>query len=273
MKDCKYPTDFPVNIYRPTEGHIANVLIRSGLFGVTRNGANHGAGRWIIEGPNGLMLTLEGQKLSQRDLDVWLVCLNEGATGLGRQITFSIRNTLKTLGVGVNGRSAESLRDCLTRLNRAHISISQGDVRYDGRLIHTLNRDLSGTRFVYSLDPHLVNLWSRGWTRIDLTHRARLGRNQYAKWLHAYFSSHERIIPHSIESLRVLCGCENGSIHDFRKKILAASKIIEDKLGGVWKIDSKGRYLLELPRPAKDNNVTSINSKAGPRKKRLSDIF
>jgi len=231
---------------RSPESHIANVLIRSGLFGVTRYGTNQDAGKWRIQGWN-LSIALEGRKLSQKDLDVWLVCLKEGVRCLGQPVPFGIRRALGLLGLNPNGRSSAGIRESLIRLNQARISITQGDACYDGRLIHTLNRDLSGNRFIYSLDPGLVNLWLPGYTRINMTHRARLGRNQYAKWLHAYFSSFDRVRPHSFEALRMLCGCEEKSIYGFKRKIVTASKIIEKNLGYAWGIDSRDRYFLRFP--------------------------
>jgi hypothetical protein len=60
------------------------------------------------------------------------------------------------------------------------------------------------------------------WASLDNDQRRALGRNQTAKALHAYYSTHAAPGPHSYRKLAELVGLENSNKRDMKANIIKA---------------------------------------------------
>ena len=60
------------------------------------------------------------------------------------------------------------------------------------------------------------------WATIDKAQRQELGRNQTAKALHAYYSSHAAPGPHEYETLAEIVGLQNSNKRDLKANIIKA---------------------------------------------------
>ena len=96
-------------------------------------------------------------------------------------------------------------------------------VRYLGGLIEGAIKDEITAAYTVSINPKWARYFKAGmWASLDNGQRRALGRNQTAKALHAYYSTHAAPGPHRYETLAGILGLTNSNKRQLRANIIKA---------------------------------------------------
>jgi hypothetical protein len=148
---------------------------------------------------------------------------------------------LKALGRGTGGKDHEELKEQIARLaaGMAEITWTKERKAFGGTLISNYYRDDDSGLYVVKFNREFGKLYASGHTSIDWNERKSLGQNNLAKWLHGFYSSHEKPYPYKVETLQRLCGSTSPR-REFRRLLKTAFlKLVE--LGAItsWDIDAQ----------------------------------
>jgi len=223
-----------------------NAVYRSSLFPALRG--NDKENRRFLDKeeifcPAGLKIIFTGKQFDQSDLDVYLELLNMAKPfPLGTPIRFSAYALLKALGLSIGGREHARLHDVLIRLRGGTPEIIDHGRRYFGGLIEGGFRDEITLEYEISINPMFAVLFVVGmWSKLDLETRRALGRNNTAKALHAYFSTHINPDAHNIETL-----CRIAGTHGKNRKATILKALEALKAVGFMDYQSNGNNILPL---------------------------
>lgn len=221
-----------------------NAVYRSSLFPALRG--NDKENRRFLDKeeifcPAGLKIIFTGKQFDQSDLDVYLELLNMAKPfPLGTPVRFSAYALLKALGLPVGGSNHARLHDVLIRLRGGTPEIIDHGRRYFGGLIEGGFRDEITLEYEITINPKFAVLFGAGlWSKLDLETRRALGRNNTAKALHAYFSTHINPDAHNIETLCHIAGIRGKNRKATILKALEALKAV-----GFMDYQSKGNNIL-----------------------------
>lgn len=161
----------------------------------------------------GLKVFFTGEQFDQSDLDVYLEILNMARNfPLGTPIQFSAHSLLKALGISTGGREHAWLHSVLIRLCGGVVDATDHGQRYFGQLLHGGIRNELTMNYTIKINPDFAVLFGFGlWSKINLGQRRAMGRNNTAKALHAYYSSHINPSAHKIQTLAKLAGLANSN--------------------------------------------------------------
>ena len=96
-------------------------------------------------------------------------------------------------------------------------------IRYFGGLIEGGFKDEITKHYTISINPKWARFFKAGlWASLDNDQRRALGRNQTAKALHAYYSTHAAPGPHSYRKLAELIGLNNKQQRDVKANLIKA---------------------------------------------------
>jgi hypothetical protein len=188
-----------------------NAVFRSALFPAL-NGNGKENRRFLKEESvfcvAGLQVFFTGEQFDQSDLDVYLELLNLAAPlPLGTPVEFSAHALLKALGLHTGGKEHDRLHSVLVRLCGGIVDLTDHGKRYFGQLLHGGVRDELTLVYKVHINPKFaVLIGPNMWSKLDLKLRRDLGRNNTAKALHAYYSSHVNPGPHHVETLCNIAG-------------------------------------------------------------------
>ena len=156
----------------------------------------------------GIKIFFTGEQFDQSDLDVYLEILNMAQPfPLGTPVTFSAHALLKALGLPTGGSNHARLHEVLIRLCGGVVDATDHGKRYFGQLLHGGIRDEITQNYTIKINPDFAVLFGFGmFAKIDLATRRALGRNNTAKALQAYYSTHLTPGFHNIETLCNLTG-------------------------------------------------------------------
>ncbi|PMS16546.1 hypothetical protein C0Z18_23625 [Trinickia dabaoshanensis] len=168
-----------------------------------------------------------GEVLNQADGEVWQVAIltarQAGAAGL--PVTFSLNEWCRVLNRRENDqRTNTAIVRSLKRLMGAFLMVENRESGEDVwvNLIERVKRDPTSGRYMISINPLIVSLFTDDVTEIDLRRKARL-RSSLAKWMHDYFSTHSHPIPMALERLQELSGmAANTALRNVRIKVREA---------------------------------------------------
>ncbi len=218
-----------------TEEHRAapNAIFRSALFPALSS--NQKENRRFLDNEEifcvaGLKVFFTGKQFDQSDLDVYLEILNRARTcPLGTPVTFSAHSLLKSLGISTGGREHAWLHSVLIRLCGGVADITDHSQRYFGQVLHGGIRDELTMNYTIRINPEFAVLFGFGmWSKIDLGQRLALGRNNTAKALHAYYSSHINPAAHKVETLASLAGLANSNKWQVKATLLKAHEALKE---------------------------------------------
>ena len=221
-----------------------NVCLRSALFGVVGRGRR----RWLrdveIAAQDGYRVLYTGERLDQSDLDVWLAVKHLCArVPLGAEATFSAPELFRLLGKSDGQASREALKRSLKRMFEASVSLeAPSGAGFAGHMIDWWKWDAESCRFSVVLSPRMAPLFEdEDYTLLVNAQRQRLGKD-LARWLHGYWSSHQRIYPIYDATLMRLCGAEFGRSRAFRELLREALAELEAMgfLAPGWTVDRHG---------------------------------
>lgn len=145
----------------------------------------------------------------------------------------------------VNGSEAnrEALKRSLQRMFEASVSLeAPSGAGFAGHMIDWWKWDAESCRFSVVLSPRMAPLFEdEDYTLLVNAQRQQLGKD-LARWLHGYWSSHQRIYPIYDTTLMRLCGAEFGRSRDFRSDLREALAELEAMgfLAPGWTVDRCG---------------------------------
>ena len=172
----------------------------------------------------GVEVLFIGTQFDQSDLDVYLELLNIAhETPFGVECCFSAYSLLKALGHATGNANHKWLHSVIIRLCAGTVDMTDHKVRYFGHLIDGGIKNEITSHYTISINPRFARLFKAGmWASLDLQQRRALGRNQTAKALHAYYSTHAAPGPHNFDTLANLIGLQNKQRRDVRASIIRA---------------------------------------------------
>jgi len=177
----------------------------------------------------GLKILFTGEQFDQSDLDVYLEILKMAQPfPLGTPVKFSAHSLLKGLGLSTGGKDHKRLHEVLVRLCGGVMDITDHGKKYFGQLLHGGVRDEITMNYSIKINPDFAVLFGFGmFAKIDIEIRRRLGRNNTAKALHAYYSTHINPTAHNIETLANLAGLTNSNKSQAKASILKAHEAMK----------------------------------------------
>lgn len=172
----------------------------------------------------GVDVIFTGEQFDQSDLDVFLELLNIAKeTFFGIECSFSAHSLLKALGRATGNANHKWLHSSLIRLCSGTVDMTDHKIRYFGGLIEGGFKDEITKHYTVSINPKWARFFKADlWASLDNDQRRALGRNQTAKALHAYYSTHAAPGPHSYTKLAELVGLENSNKRDMKANIIKA---------------------------------------------------
>ena len=208
-----------------------NAVFRSALFPALNNKQPR---RYLEQerlfSVDGVDVIFTGKQFDQSDLDVYLELLNLARPlPLGTPIRFSAYSLLKALGRSTGYKDHQWLHSVLIRLRSGTVDVTDHKKRYFGGLIEGGFKDEITKHYEIAINPKYAVLFGFGmWAAIDREQRRDLGRNQTAKALHAYYSSHAAPGPHSFETLAQIAGLDGKNRRDVKASIIKAHDHLKD---------------------------------------------
>ena len=102
-------------------------------------------------------------------------------------------------------------------------------VRYFGHLIESGIKDEITKHYAISINPKFSIFFNANlWASLNNQQRRDLKRNQTAKALHAYYSTHAATCPHRYETLAVLIGLKNNNKRDSKANLIKAHETLKE---------------------------------------------
>ena len=172
----------------------------------------------------GVEVFFMGTQFDQSDQDVYLELVNIAhETPFGLECCFTAYSLLKALGRATGKADYQQLHGELIRLRAGTVDMTDHGIRYFGGLIEGGIKDEITNYYAISINPRFARLFKAGmWASLDLQQRRDLGRNQVAKALHAYYSTHAAPGPHRYEKLAALIGLQNKNPRDVKATLIKA---------------------------------------------------
>lgn len=202
-----------------------NAFLRSALFSATSEREFLKDEKLASVG--NLEITFRGYRLDQHDFDVFQQILHcAQCSDLERPFFVTSYRLLSLLCITDTGKNRLILDERIKRLAEARLNLKTGKYLYIGSLIHSAMRDEKTKIWRILLNKDLLPLFADDqYTRINYDLRAQLSRNQTAKWLHAFYSSHKHPFPYKIETLHALCGSKSD-LKEFKRALKKALNLI-----------------------------------------------
>lgn len=206
-----------------------NAMFRCALFPALSANKRKALQEEKLGSVDGVTTYFTGWQLDQSDLDVYLVILDfmkDDPFGTEREIpAYAI---LKALGRSTGKKDYAWLHSALIRLRGGTIDMSDHKTGYFGGLIEGGNRDKISKHYRIAINPKFAVLFGYGmWASIDWQQRSELGRNQTAKALHAYYSTHAAPKPHTFDTLAEISGLTNSNKRQRNTQLLKAHEALK----------------------------------------------
>jgi TrfA protein len=232
-----------------------NAVFRSALFPALNNQTRTFVKKKELFAVEGVKVNFTGEQFDQTDLDVYLELLNLARPfPLGTPVKFTAHALLKALGKKTVGSSDyDWLHAVITRLTGGVVDLRNNKKRYFGSLLEGGKRDEITLEYEIRLNPEFAALFGFGmWATLDHAQRQAIGRNQTAKSLHAYYSSHAAPSAHKIETLANVAGVQGKNkkstvvkAHDVLKSdkvgFLEDYEVLDDKIKATIKKPTRGQ--------------------------------
>lgn len=207
-----------------------NAIFRSALFPAMNNRQPR---RYLEQerlfAVEGVEVFFTGKQFDQSDLDVYLELLNIAhESPFGVECCFTAYGLLKALGRATGKADYQQLHSELIRLRSGTVDMTDHKIRYFGGLIEGGFKDEITSHYRISINPTFARLFKAGmWASLDIQQRRDLGRNQTAKALHAYYSTHAAPGPHRYDKLAALVGLQNKNPRAVKANLIKAHGELE----------------------------------------------
>lgn len=220
---------------------VPNAVLRGALFSVATERETYKTAT-LIATVEGIEIRFQGTRPNQSDLDVWEMLLHLARLQpLSSEVQFTSYALLKALGRGTGGKDKAELKQQIRNLalGGAEITWTKERKSFGGTLISSYFKDEDTDLYVVKFNRDFGKLYASGHTSIDWDERKSLGRNNIAKWLHGFYSSHVQPYPYKVETLQKLCGSASPR-REFRRLLrVALNKLAELETITSWSIDTQ----------------------------------
>jgi TrfA protein len=220
---------------------VPNAVLRGALFTVSKERETFSK-RTLIATVENLEIRYLGTRLNQLDLDVWETLMHLARLQpLSSEIRFTAHSMLKELGRGTSGKHHEELKEQIARLagGLAEITWKKEKKTFMGTLISSVFRDEDSGIYVVKFNRDFGKLYAHGHTSIDWGQRQSLGQHNLAKWMHGFYSSHEKPYSYKVETLQRLCGSQSQR-REFRRMLkFALDLLVFIGFLSSWEIDAE----------------------------------
>lgn len=203
----------------------AQAVFRSALFPAM----NFSEGRPFLKekklvSVEGVEVIFTGEQFDQSDLDVYLELLKIARQSpFGAECRFSAYSLLKALGRATGKANYKWLHSVIIRLCGGTVDMTDHKARYFGSLVNGGTKDENTQHYNITINTAFSCFFNAGlWASLDNQQRCVLGRNQTAKALHAYYSTHAAPGLHTFEKLAGLVGLRNKQRRDMRANLIKA---------------------------------------------------
>ena len=172
----------------------------------------------------GVDVIFTGEQFDQSDLDVYLELLKIARESpFGMECHFSAYSLLKALKRRTGSKDHKWLHSVLIRLRGGTVDMTDHGIRYFGGLIEGGFKDEITKHYGISINTAFAPLFEADlWASLNIQQRRDLKRNQTAKALHAYYSTHAAPGPHTFEKLAGLVGLRNKQRRDIKANLIKA---------------------------------------------------
>lgn len=172
----------------------------------------------------GVEVFFTGERFDQSDLDVYLELLKIARkTPFGTECHFSAYSLLKALGRATGKANYKWVHSVIIRLRSGTVDMTDHQIRYFGGLVDGGTQEEDSRHYKIKINTDFACFFKAGmWASLDNQQRCALGRNQTAKALHAYYSTHVTPGPHTFEKLAGLIGLSNKQRRDVRANLIEA---------------------------------------------------
>jgi hypothetical protein len=232
----------------------------------------------------GIQLRYTGDRLSQRDADVFLHLVARANTvPLGQPAHLTAHSLLLDLGWDTNSRGYVRLRDSILNLRTSAVECEwtaglDKRLRYAGSLIGAFawKDEVTGCtlrEWAIRLEPNLIQLFHEStYSLVNLRARRGLCNHELAKWLYACLSTHcDGVCVMRAAKIRELCGSTAKTLFGFRRTLRQAlNALLEHQL--IEGMQSTQRGIVSgsgLYRPQPAHRTPSSLSGLQPRRPRL----
>lgn len=228
---------------------IANILIRSSLFGIVKKGKGVKVESHVIPIQGDETLTYTGPLLTQTDLDVFLILKKTFVNNEEQSVNIATKELLKKMGMSYGRGNKIWLKKKIEALNNARIEYRRqikddyndhiSNEGFSGTLIEGLSWTDGFNEVSYNLHKDLRRLFSGNrFTYLDLEVRKQL--NDTAKWLYNFHESHKDYLPMHIDKYRALMG-STASPKNFRETLKNGyDQLQKEKMIECYTISRKG---------------------------------
>jgi len=206
-----------------------NAMFRCALFPAMSANKRKALQEQKLGSVDGVTTYFSGWQFDQSDLDVYLVLLDlmkDDPFGTEREIP--AYTVLKALGRSTGANDYKWLHSVFIRLRGGTIDMTDHKTKYFGGLIDCGLRDEVTKHYKLAINPKFAVLFGYGmWASIDWQQRAGLGRNQTAKALHAYYSTHAAPAAHTFDTLAAIVGLTNSNQRQRNAQLLKAHEALK----------------------------------------------
>lgn len=222
-----------------------NSLVRSGVFGICGDDRKVRINQ-LIDCPKNTRIIQTGIDLDQEDMEVAMKLIHVSKEKLFvsdhygfEKRTMSFNAWLRLLGKKCTGGYQNRwLKNTLERLKTCNFQVQIFDKQEKltkvvfTSILDDFGIDPETNKLAVMVNPQLAALFDRDTCRINKQERMRL-RGGLAKWLHAFYSSHENPhrYPYSVTTIRDLCSSKNIDLASFRHDVKKALHEIENATG------------------------------------------
>lgn len=215
---------------------VSNITVRSAMFRVGHPSTpRRQMKREHIPSTANYIITYTGEELRQDDEDVWLQITHLARRlPLGEPVHFTAHAVLSKTGRSVNSANYTRLRETLERMTASAVTTatSDGKMGFSGSLIRSFSWSsqdgLPRPHWEVDLDPKILVLYGgEGWSAIDWN--LRMSLSPLGKWLHSFYSTHDRPFDYSAVKLHELCGSSSTEPRKFRYKLQQTLDLLVDK--------------------------------------------
>jgi hypothetical protein len=214
-----------------------DLFARSSLFSARARDEPAGCVKRLpVAAPAGIQICYTGERLSQRDADVFLRLLaRANPVPLGGPVRFTAHSLLLDLGWDTNSRGYVRLRESILKLKQGAIEcewIAGPDERrgYSGLLIAAFawKDEVTLREWTIWLEPKLMHLFEESsYALVNLCARRRLGNHELAKWLYAYLmTQRDGVCRMRAAKIRELCGSKARTLFGFRRTLRQALDVL-----------------------------------------------
>lgn len=200
-----------------------NVVLRSALFGLRQRGRSSVAVlREPIASAGDTEILFSGFRLGQKDLTVWLHCMDLARDCMEQAFTTSVYALNHRMGLSDSTSNKDALMDCLGRLGLATVAVrsTTDELMIENRLLtYHAYQEAGVHRLRIKVDPAWARLFGVArWTKLAVDLRVKLQGKELAQWLSSVLLTHNGKVPLKVEALHRLSGSA-ASLREFRRML------------------------------------------------------